>query len=69
MAKRKYPDPELEDPEYGEHEEYRIRSSRRECTCDLLTPFGHVTCPACNDMTPEDRYERDVIELQLEHGW
>lgn len=65
----KYPDPELENPEHQEQDEYRIRRSRKECTCDLLTPFGHVTCPACNNMTPEEHAEHDEIELQLEYGW
>jgi hypothetical protein len=48
----KYPDPELEDPEVIEENEYRIRRSRGECTCDLLPPFGHVTCVVCNEATP-----------------
>ena len=29
--------------------EFRKRASKHECTCDLLEPFGHVVCPACNE--------------------
>lgn len=69
MAEDQYPDPDLENPEHQEQDEYCIRRSRSECTCDLLTPFGHVTCRACNEITPEKRVDYDEIELQLEYGW
>jgi hypothetical protein len=65
----KHSDLDLENPEYQEQDEYRVRRSRNECTCDLLTPFGHVTCSACNEMTPEDQADLLEIELQLEYGW
>jgi hypothetical protein len=54
MARSKYPDPDLENPEYQEQDEYRVRRSKRECTCNLLTPFGHVTCLFCNETDDDD---------------
>lgn len=35
--------------EEQEWREYSIRKRHGKCTCDLLEPYGHVTCPACND--------------------
>lgn len=60
----KYRDPELEDPEFQEQDEYRIRRSKGECTCDLLTPYGHVTCVACN----ESGLDFDPYQLRAELG-
>lgn len=52
MTKSKYP--ELENPEDQERAEYHARRSLGECTCDLLSPFGHVTCKVCNNWDGDD---------------
>lgn len=35
--------------EEQEWQEYDRRVRTKKCTCDLLEPFGHVTCPECNE--------------------
>ena len=42
-------DSDLLDTESNEWNEYQIRQSKNECTCDLLSPMGHVTCRYCNE--------------------
>lgn len=32
-----------------EWQEYHRRVRTQRCTCDLLEPYGHVTCPSCNE--------------------
>jgi hypothetical protein len=35
--------------EEAELHELNVRRRQGRCTCDLLEPYGHVTCPACNE--------------------
>ena len=53
MTKKQEVDKAIEDSGEMTNEmewaEYRERVAKHKCTCDLLTPFGHVTCPECNE--------------------
>lgn len=63
MMPKLYP-PQTED---REREEYVERQANGECTCDLLSPFGHVTCAYCNNWAPSDDDE-DFATLAEELG-
>lgn len=50
MKQQKDPIPdELTPQEDDEWMEYYERHSKKECTCNLLEPYGHVMCPKCNE--------------------
>lgn len=38
-----------EDELEQEWQEYHRRVRTQRCTCDLLEPYGHATCPECNE--------------------
>lgn len=38
----------LSDEDREWHELY-VRRRLGKCTCDLVPPLGHVTCPECNE--------------------
>lgn len=52
-------------PECIERDEYAKRQANGECTCDLLSPFGHVTCASCNGWGPSDGSEDEELMAEL----
>lgn len=52
-------------PEDLEWDEYAKRRANGECTCDLLPPFGHVTCADCNGWSIDGSNEEDEFIREL----